>query len=65
MFTFGGKIRRRQYLLSGLVLAVIKYSIDSFVAARFGESWKAHDRSRVKTPGYSFHRSKMVTETDL
>jgi uncharacterized membrane protein YhaH (DUF805 family) len=41
LLTFEGRVKRRQYFLSGLVLATIKFSIDSFVASRFDESWKA------------------------
>src|SRR5258708_3068943 len=41
LLTFEGSVNRRQYFLSGLVLVAIKYSIDSFVASRFGEPWKA------------------------
>jgi uncharacterized membrane protein YhaH (DUF805 family) len=40
LFTWEGRVPRRQYFLAGSILTVIKYAIDSLVAAHFGESWR-------------------------
>jgi uncharacterized membrane protein YhaH (DUF805 family) len=40
LLTFEGRVNRTQYLLSGAVLIVLKYAIDSFVASRFGQPWR-------------------------
>lgn len=41
LFTFRGRVSRLQYFFSGLTLVVLKFSIDSFAAARFGQPWEA------------------------
>jgi uncharacterized membrane protein YhaH (DUF805 family) len=40
LFTWEGRVSRRQYFAAGTILVAIKYAIDWSVAARFGESWR-------------------------
>jgi uncharacterized membrane protein YhaH (DUF805 family) len=40
LFTWEGRVRRGPYLLAGSILTVIKYGIDSVVAAHFGQTWQ-------------------------
>lgn len=40
LFTWDGRVQRVPYLLAGTTLTVIKYAIDSLVAAHFGETWR-------------------------
>src|ERR1700678_1114502 len=41
LFTWEGRVQRGPYLLAGSILTVIKYGIDSLVAAHFGQTWRA------------------------
>jgi uncharacterized membrane protein YhaH (DUF805 family) len=38
--TWDGRVQRRPYFLAGSILTVIKFAIDSLVAAHFGERWR-------------------------
>ncbi|HXM10330.1 MAG TPA: DUF805 domain-containing protein [Terriglobales bacterium] len=40
LFTWEGRVQRGPYLLAGSILTVIKYGIDSLVAAHFGQTWQ-------------------------
>jgi uncharacterized membrane protein YhaH (DUF805 family) len=40
LFTWDGRVQRKPYFLAGSILTVIKYAIDYFVAAHFGETWR-------------------------
>jgi uncharacterized membrane protein YhaH (DUF805 family) len=40
LFTWEGRVGRGPYLFAGASLTLLKYGIDSLVAAHFGESWK-------------------------
>ena len=40
LFTWDGRVQRGPYFLAGTTLTIIKYAIDSLVAAHFGESWR-------------------------
>jgi uncharacterized membrane protein YhaH (DUF805 family) len=40
LFTWEGRVQRGPYLLAGSILSVIKYGIDSLVAAHFGQTWQ-------------------------
>jgi len=39
-FTWEGRVERLPYFLTGAILVAVKYAIDRWVAARFGESWQ-------------------------
>jgi uncharacterized membrane protein YhaH (DUF805 family) len=39
LVTWQGRVARKQYLLAGTLLTILKYSVDRSVAARFGETW--------------------------
>jgi hypothetical protein len=39
LFTWEGRVQRSRYFLAGVVLTALKFSIDSSVAAHFGEKW--------------------------
>ena len=40
LFTWEGRVQRGPYFLAGAILTVLKYAIDSAVAAHFGETWR-------------------------
>ncbi len=40
LFTWDGRVQRWPYLLAGTSLTALKYAIDFFVAAHFGERWR-------------------------
>ncbi len=39
LWSFQGRVTRRQYVLAGVALLAIKYGLDSAVAAAFGRGW--------------------------
>ena len=40
LFTWDGRVQRVPYFLAGTILTILKYAIDSAVAAHFGETWR-------------------------
>ena len=40
LFSFEGRVRRLPYLLTGLVLVLLKFAIDSAIASHFGVTWR-------------------------
>ena len=39
LFSFSGRVTRRQYLVAGLLLAALKYPLDLLVSMLFGRPW--------------------------
>jgi uncharacterized membrane protein YhaH (DUF805 family) len=40
LFTWEGRVQRREYFLAGTILVALKYAIDWSVAAQLGETWR-------------------------